>query len=142
MLENDRAVRRERIVLLIWLAASGACVAEPLPAVESPEPTLRRLTAAQYRSAVTQLLGPQILLPAQLEPDRRREGLFAVGAAQTSISPLGVEQYAAAAAYVASQLFEGRGGENAGSNGRIEAANVVLLPGAQSVNRKVRAKKR
>jgi hypothetical protein len=36
----------------------------------------------------------------------------------------------------------GRGGENAASNGRIEAANVVLLPGAQSVNRKVRAKKR
>ena len=67
------------------------------PAVTLPEPTLRRLTREQYGNALTDLLGDGLVLPSSLEPDQVTDGLKAIGASLTTISPRGVEQYEEAA---------------------------------------------
>jgi hypothetical protein len=67
------------------------------PEVHLPSPSLRRLTRSQYDNAIASLLGEGLLLPANLEPDETTDGLRAIGASLTTISPRGVEQYEDAA---------------------------------------------
>ncbi len=76
------------------------------PAAEAPGPGLKRLTTSQYRHAIRDLFGEGLILPARLEPDERIDGLFAVGAANTSISSYGAEQYASAAYNLARQVLD------------------------------------
>lgn len=76
----------------------------PPPAVSSDSPRLRRLTQVQYKNAVVDLFGDDLVLPVSLEPDIREEGLKSVGASSTSISPRGVEQYEDAAYDLAEQV--------------------------------------
>jgi hypothetical protein len=83
----------------------GGCVTDP-PDVEAPEPTLRRLTEAQYGNAIRDLLGDEILVSDRLEPDVPTEGLVELGASITTISPRGVELYEAAAFDVAAQVMD------------------------------------
>lgn len=83
-------------------------VLEPLgppPAVTPAEPTLRRLTTAQYENSLRDLFGEDLVLPTSLEPDTAVSGLYAVGAAQTSVSPFGVERYEEAAYSLAGQIL-------------------------------------
>ncbi|HNH49711.1 MAG TPA: DUF1592 domain-containing protein, partial [Myxococcota bacterium] len=83
-------------------------VVEPLgppPAVTPSEPTLRRLTTAQYENSLHDLFGEDLVLPTSLEPDTAVSGLYAVGAAQTSLSPFGVERYEEAAYSLAGQIL-------------------------------------
>jgi hypothetical protein len=89
-------------------AASGAAAEldRSDPMVELPSPTLRRLTRAQYHNSVTALLGEGLVLPSHLEPDETTDGLLAIGAALTTISPRGVEQYETAAFSLAGQALE------------------------------------
>lgn len=74
------------------------------PAVAPAPATLRKLTRAEYLDTLTDLLGPDVVLPAQLEPDAEVGGLLSVGAGQAAISPLGVEQYETAAYALAGQV--------------------------------------
>ena len=76
------------------------------PVVTLPEPTMRRLTQAQYQNAIRALLGEDLVLPTSLEPDEVADGLLAIGAALTTISPRGVEQYETAAYSLATQAME------------------------------------
>ena len=78
----------------------------PVPAVEPATPRLRRLTQVQYRNALVDLFGEDLVLPVALEPDVREEGFLSIGASSTSISPRGVEQYEDAAYDVAEQVVE------------------------------------
>lgn len=99
-------------------ALLAACQQETTPVTRAPitrgdapeftpsEPVLRRLTTAQYVNAMRDLFGDEIVLPASLEPDAEVEGLFAVGASMSTISPLGVEQYEGAAFDIAEQVME------------------------------------
>ena len=66
----------------------------------------RLLTADQYRNIVADVFGDDIDLGGRLEPDLRADGLLAVGAAQVSIAPAGMEQYDAMARAVASQILD------------------------------------
>lgn len=75
------------------------------PAAEPQEPTLRRLTRAQYVNAMTALLGPDLFVPTSLEPDVEQGGLYALGAATSAISPRGIEQYESAAFELAAQAL-------------------------------------
>lgn len=79
---------------------SEAAPFEPAPGV------LRRLTQAQYRTAMRQLFGNDIFIPDALEPDVEANGFLAIGSAVTSISARGVEQYEQAAFEIADQAFE------------------------------------
>ncbi|MDP2307775.1 MAG: DUF1592 domain-containing protein [Pseudomonadota bacterium] len=74
------------------------------PALSPAAPALRRLTQAQYANVVVELLGEGLVVPTSLEPDTAIDGLYAVGAAVTAISPVGVERYEAAAYSLAEQV--------------------------------------
>lgn len=76
------------------------------PTIDPAAPTLKRLTNSQYRHALRDLFGPDLVLPTNLEPDVRIEGLLSTGASRTTISPYGVEKYGEAAQSVASQVLE------------------------------------
>jgi len=76
------------------------------PSVSPDTPRLRRLTQVQYRNALVDLFGDDLVLPVSLEPDIREEGFQSIGASSTSISPRGVEQYEDAAYDVAEQVVE------------------------------------
>lgn len=107
------------LVHILWFAA--ACGTAPdvtpddtgdapvvrgdAPDAAPPPSSLKRLTTAQYRHAMRDLFGPDLVLPARLEPDERIDGLFAVGAANTTISSYGAERYAQAAYDVAAQVL-------------------------------------
>lgn len=77
------------------------------PVSDAPAPRLKRLTDPQYRRIIADVFGAEVQLPANLEPDERVEGLFAVGAATTSISSYGVEKYEGAAYEIAKQVLAG-----------------------------------
>jgi hypothetical protein len=86
---------------------SGLLGGGPPPAgAFAPRATpLRRLTSAQYRNTVADLLGPSITLPDDIEPDTEVDGFVSLGATRTTPSAHGVEQYAAAAYSLAHQAL-------------------------------------
>lgn len=73
--------------------------AEPGPA------PLRRLTADQYRRTVTDLLGPEVVVTARLDPDRPIGGLREVGTSYGSTSARGVEAFEQSALDLAGQAM-------------------------------------
>ena len=112
---GDRLVRLEQVSALggdmrgwvLVLVASCAIedVRDGTPVdVEPAPPVLRRITAPQYHHAIRDLFGPDVVLPTQLEPDLRVEGLASIGAALATVSARGVEQYEDAAFLVAEQV--------------------------------------
>ena len=76
------------------------------PEVEPAAPTLRRLTASQYRHSVLDLFGEDLALPENLDEDWESDGLYALGAAVVTTSPYGVEKYEDAAVVVAEQALD------------------------------------
>jgi len=76
------------------------------PGVSLPEPTLRRLTQAQYSNSIRDLLGEGLIFPSNLEPDKSTDGLRAIGASLTTISPRGVEQFEDAAFDLVTQALD------------------------------------
>ncbi|AKF06136.1 DUF1592 domain-containing protein [Sandaracinus amylolyticus] len=107
--------RKSALVALAVLAMGCAGDDELEPAGPSrsfvqpfdPGPrVMQRLTRAQYVNAVRDLFGEDVVVVASaLEPDAVRDGFFAIGAAQTSVSSRGVEQYERAAYQIASQVL-------------------------------------
>lgn len=101
------------------LALVGAACAEveeptPVPPDETafqvditPGPVaLRKLTRAQYKNAIADVLGPELSIPPIAEPDAVLGGLASVGAAGTSYSPRGIESFEEVAYAVASQAMD------------------------------------
>ncbi|MEM9861290.1 MAG: DUF1588 domain-containing protein [Myxococcota bacterium] len=92
------------------IGESTAPIDTPAAAEYVPEAArLRRLTQEQYLISVEDALRPligdaELRLPSSLEPDRRAEGLVAIGATEGSVSPRGVEQYEDASYLLAEQL--------------------------------------
>lgn len=69
----------------------------------------QRLTQAQYKNAIRDLFGKEIVVPPALEPDVAFDGFDAVGASTSTISARGVEQYEAAAFAIGNQLVANPG---------------------------------
>jgi len=67
---------------------------------------MRRLTAAQYKASIADVLGSDIVVAGRMEPDNRRDGLLAVGASYVSVTGAGFEQYEAIARNVAEQALD------------------------------------
>lgn len=98
------------------LIAAGAIgvsmgVRAPAFAQASPQPkpikvAVRRLTESQYRHAIADVFGPDIKINARFEPEKREDGLLAVGDGQLSITTGGLEQYYALAASIADQTLD------------------------------------
>jgi hypothetical protein len=78
----------------------------PPPAMFQPAPAgLRRLTLAQYRNSIADLLGPGVTVPSDIEADTALSGFASIGAASVSLSPHLVEQLETAALSVAHQAL-------------------------------------
>ena len=67
---------------------------------------MRRLTEAQYRASIADVLGADVVVAGRFEPDNRRDGLLAVGASFVSVTGAGFEQYDAIARGVAEQALD------------------------------------
>ena len=90
----------------------------PEPEVETNSPTLRRLTTTQYHNVISDVLGEGIVIPS-LEPDDDSGGLLSLGAAVTTISPVGVERYENAAQRIAAQVL--------GDSERVDKVSLKLI---------------
>ncbi len=74
------------------------------PAATGPL-AMRRLTEAQYRATIADVLGADLTIAGRFEPDNRRDGLLAVGASFVSVTAAGFEQYDALARGIAEQAL-------------------------------------
>lgn len=105
-----------RVLLMAGACAGGSLVlaAQMTPAFGAGEPVLtapvkvaaRRLTESQYRHIATEVFGPEIKINARFEPDKREDGLLAVGSTQLSITSSGFEQYFAMARSISDQVLD------------------------------------
>lgn len=66
----------------------------------------RRLTESQYRHAIADAFGKDVSINARFEPERREEGLQAVGNARLSITTSGLEQYLSLARSISDQVVD------------------------------------
>lgn len=102
------------LVAAAWIADAGGKIRHPEfrhgHATAAPEDAvggpvaMRRLSAEQYRRAIADAFGGDVEVVGRFEPDARRSGLLAVGRAQMTITPSGLEQYEAMATSIARQL--------------------------------------
>jgi hypothetical protein len=67
---------------------------------------LRKLTLAQYRNSVRDILGSEIVVPDNLEADNRVNGYSAIAAAQNTVSPTAAEKLETAAYDIAAQAMK------------------------------------
>src|SRR5262249_56812096 len=73
------------------------------PAVIGGAIAMRRLTAAQYKASIADVLGSDIVVAGRMEPDNRRDGLLAVGGAHVSVTAPRFEQRRAIRRHLAGQ---------------------------------------
>ena len=66
---------------------------------------LRRITESQYRHTIADVFGSDIKIEARFEPERREDGLLALGSAELSLTSSGFEQYFALASSIAEQTL-------------------------------------
>jgi hypothetical protein len=76
----------------------------------SPEPqpikvAFRRITESQYRHTIADVFGSDMQINARFEPEKRDEGLLAIGTPQLSLTSSGFEQYFALASSVSEQAL-------------------------------------
>lgn len=93
-------------LLFVLSACAGDGPGEPAPAVAPGPIAMRRLTEAQYRATIADVLGADIAIAGRIEPDNRRSGLLAVGSSFVSVTASGFEQYEAIARTVAAQALD------------------------------------
>lgn len=86
--------------------ARGGRMFDGPPAEAAPGPAVfPRLTASQYTTAIVDVLGPGLPRVA-LEQDTNPYLFFSIGAASTTLSELGAQQYEEAAHRIARTVFE------------------------------------
>src|SRR6185295_13817808 len=64
-----------------------------------------RITETQYRHTIADVFGPEIKINARFEPEKREEGLLAIGSARLSLTSSGFEQYFALASSISDQVL-------------------------------------
>ncbi len=92
------------VSIAAMLTLAAACGGGAVDDATGGPVAMRRLTESQYRAAIADVFGPEIDVVGRFEPDNRREGLVAVGAAWVSVTPSGFEQYENTALAIASQV--------------------------------------
>lgn len=91
-------------------AISLAAISTALPVTAATDDQFtvssRRLNETEYRHIIADLFGPEIEINARFEPEKREEGLMAIGNSVLSLTSSGFEQYFTLASSVADQAFE------------------------------------
>jgi hypothetical protein len=91
---------------LVGVTVSHAAPAGQSAVSDAPvKVALRRITETQYRHTIADVLGPSIKVEARFEPERREEGLLALGSAMLSLTSSGFEQYFALASSISDQAL-------------------------------------
>ncbi|HEX5007934.1 MAG TPA: DUF1592 domain-containing protein [Hyphomonadaceae bacterium] len=68
--------------------------------------SVRRITETQYRHAIADVFDKDIAINARFEPEKREDGLLALGAQQLSLTSSGFEQYFAMASSISDQVMD------------------------------------
>src|SRR5499433_2454809 len=84
--------------------SSGESSAQKAGEARTIKPALRRITESQYRSTIADVFGPGIKINARFEPEKREDGLLAIGSAELSLTSSGFEQYFALASSISDQV--------------------------------------
>lgn len=92
------------IALSVGLAASAQSGGE----AQTVKVSARRITESQYRHTIADAFGKDIVINARFEPERRDDGLQAVGSAALSLTPSGFEQYFALAKAISEQVVDAK----------------------------------
>src|SRR5688572_26657806 len=87
------------------IGVEAATTAQDSSAAPAMKVGLRRITETQYRHTIADVLGPSIKVEARFEPERREEGLLALGSAMLSLTSSGFEQYFALASTISDQAL-------------------------------------
>ncbi len=90
----------------LFSSQSPAAWAQTTAQAQPIKVSARRITETQYRHAIADVFGSDIQLSARFEPERREEGLLAIGSAHLSLTSSGFEQYFAMASAIADQAFD------------------------------------
>jgi Protein of unknown function (DUF1592)/Protein of unknown function (DUF1588)/Protein of unknown function (DUF1585)/Protein of unknown function (DUF1595)/Protein of unknown function (DUF1587) len=105
MLSNMHGLMARIVAIAALCAGLTACSREP--ETSGAPVQMRRLTEAQYRNAIADIFGADIVVAGRFEPIiRPDQGLIAEGAALTAISPAGFEQYDNMARTIAAQVVD------------------------------------
>jgi hypothetical protein len=94
-----------RITTDIGEPAWAQAPAKPVSLNAPVKVAVRRLTESQYRHAIADVFGPDIKINARFEPEKREDGLLAIGAIQLSVTTSGLEQYYALATSISDQAL-------------------------------------
>jgi hypothetical protein len=87
-------------------AAVAAAAGAPQQGTSGPiKVAVRRITESQYRHTIADIFGTDIKINSRFEPERRDDGLLAVGNSDLSLTTSGFEQYFALAASIAAQAL-------------------------------------
>lgn len=91
------------------VALLSLLVAAPFAEGAGGTVALRRITESQYRHSIVQVFGPGIKVEARFEPERREDGLLAIGSAMLSLTSSGFEQYFVLGSAIAEQVLADSG---------------------------------
>lgn len=114
---GERALTTKQVSLFALLGATllGVITSQAATPTQSSAPAsdvkvgLRRITETQYRHTIADVFGPAIKVEARFEPERREDGLLALGSAMLSLTSSGFEQYFALARSIAEQVLSEKG---------------------------------
>jgi uncharacterized protein DUF1592/uncharacterized protein DUF1588/uncharacterized protein DUF1595/uncharacterized protein DUF1587/uncharacterized protein DUF1585 len=105
--KKARLLRAAFVVALAVVATSPAQPSERKSAKATPiKVSVRRLTETQYQHTIADVFGPEIKINARFEPEKRVDGLLAVGSAELSVTSSGFEQYFALASSISDQVLD------------------------------------
>jgi hypothetical protein len=77
-----------------------------LPLSMGGAPTMRRLSEAQYKNAISEVFGSDINVPGRFDPRVREDGLLGIGDSKVNVTPSGFEQYNDRAHGIAAQVLD------------------------------------
>ncbi len=86
--------------------SSGKSSAQKAGEARAIKSAFRRITESQYRRTIANVFGSEIKINARFEPEKREEGLLAIGSAELSLTSSGFEQYFALASSIAEQALD------------------------------------
>ncbi len=90
----------------VVLTALTGCESEPQ--VPGFEPAMRLLTEEQYRNVIRDLFGAHIIVASNFSPISRKDGLIAIGAANSTVSASAFAKYEKLAYAIAIQVLDER----------------------------------
>jgi hypothetical protein len=109
-LRKKAGVLRVAFVVASLIGACASPAADFVPSASAAQlrpikVAIRRITESQYRHTIADVFGSDIKINARFEPEKRDEGLLAIGTPQLSLTSSGLEQYFALAGSISDQAL-------------------------------------